>query len=64
MKKIVTSLVAAMVLMTTLNANDYGSVNGDKITKKDIAMVIQNPQINFEQLPDATKKTDYRRSNK
>ena len=56
MKKIVTSLVAAMVLMTTLNANDYGSVNGDKITKKDIAMVIQNPQINFEQLPDATKK--------
>ena len=56
MKKIVTSVVASLVLMTTLNANDYGSVDGDNITKQDIAVVIQDPRIDFEKLPEATKK--------
>lgn len=56
MKKIVTSIVASIVLLTTLNAEDYGSVDGDLITKQDIAVVLQDPRIDFEKLPDATKK--------
>ncbi len=56
MKRIVTSIVASLVLMTTLNAEDYGSVNGDNITKRDIALIIQNPQVDFEKLPAETKK--------
>ena len=56
MKRIVTSIVASLVLMTTLNAEDYGSVDGDAITKRDIATIIQNPQVDFEKLPAETKK--------
>lgn len=56
MKKIVTSMVASLVLMTALNANDYGSVDGDNITKQDIAVVLQDPRIEFDKLPEATKK--------
>ncbi len=56
MKKIVTSIVASLVLVTALNANDYGSVDGDAITKRDIATIIQNPQVDFEKLPPETKK--------
>ena len=56
MKKIVTSLVASLVLVTGLNAGDYGSVDGDEITKQDIAMVLQDPRIEFEKLPDTAKK--------
>lgn len=55
--KRVTSVVASLVLMTTLNANDYGSVDGDNITKQDIAVVIQDPRIDFEKLPEATKRS-------
>ena len=51
MKRIVTSIVASLVLMTTLNAEDYGSVDGDAITKRDIATIIQKPQVDFEKLP-------------
>ena len=56
MKKIVMSLVASLVLVTGLNAGDYGSVDGDEITKQDIAMVLQDPRIEFEKLPDTAKK--------
>ncbi|MDD4328428.1 MAG: peptidylprolyl isomerase [Aliarcobacter sp.] len=56
MKRIVTSLVASIVLVTVLNANDYGSVDGDAITKQDIAMVLQDPRIDFDKLPDPSKK--------
>lgn len=58
MKKIVSSLVASMVLVSVLNATDksYASVDGDNITNKDIAMVLQDPRIDFEKLPDNAKK--------
>ncbi|MDD2896872.1 MAG: peptidylprolyl isomerase [Aliarcobacter sp.] len=56
MKKIVTSLVASLVLVTALNAGDYGSVDGDEITKQDVSMVLQDPRIDFSKLPDAAKK--------
>ena len=56
MKKIVTSFVASLALVGALNAADYGSVDGDLITKQDIAVVLQDPRIDFEKLPDATKK--------
>ena len=56
MKKVVTSLVASIVLVTVLNANDYGSVDGDSITKQDIAMILQDPRIDFDKLPETAKK--------
>jgi parvulin-like peptidyl-prolyl isomerase len=57
MKKIVSSLVASIVLVSALNAADfYASVDGDNITKKDIAMVLQDPRIDFDKLPDTAKK--------
>ena len=56
MKKIVTSLVASLVLATGLSATDYGSVDGDVITKQDIAVVLQDPRIDFDKLPENTKK--------
>ena len=57
MKRIVSSLVASMVLMSALNAADsYASVNGEEITKKDITMVLQDPRIDFDKLPDTAKK--------
>ena len=56
MKKVVTSLVASIVLVTVLNASDYGSVDGDSITKQDIAMILQDPRIDFDKLPETAKK--------
>lgn len=56
MKKIVTSLVASLVLATGLSATDYGSVDGDVITKQDIAVVLQDPRIDFDKLPETAKK--------
>ena len=57
MKRIVSSLVASMVLVSVLSAADsYASVDGDNITKKDIAMVLQDPRIDFDKLPDNAKK--------
>ena len=57
MKKIVSSLVASIALVSTLNAADfYASVDGENITKKDITMVLQDPRIDFDKLPDTAKK--------
>lgn len=57
MKKIVSSLVVSFALASTLCAADYyATVDGEKITKADIALVLQDPRINFEQLPDNAKK--------
>ena len=57
MKRIVSSLIASMVLVSVINAADfYASVDGDNITKKDIAMVLQDPRIDFDKLPDPAKK--------
>ena len=57
MKKIVSSLVASIALVSTLNASDfYASVDGENITKADVALVLQDPRIDFEKLPDNAKK--------
>jgi peptidyl-prolyl cis-trans isomerase C len=57
MKKIVSSLVASFALVSVLNAADfYASVDGDKITKADVALALQDPRIDFEKLPDNAKK--------
>ena len=57
MKRIVSSLVASIALVSALNAADiYASVDGENITKKDITMVLQDPRIDFDKLPDTAKK--------
>ncbi|MFK2823609.1 peptidylprolyl isomerase [Arcobacter sp. YIC-80] len=52
MKKIISSVVATLVLSTGLSAADYyATVDGEKITKTDVAMVLQDPRMQFEALP-------------
>ncbi|UTJ06978.1 peptidylprolyl isomerase [Arcobacter roscoffensis] len=52
MKKIISSVVATLVLSTALSAADhYATVDGEKITKTDVAMVLQDPRMKFEALP-------------
>lgn len=52
MKKIISSVVATLVLSTGLSASDYyATVDGEKITKTDVAMVLQDPRMQFEALP-------------
>ncbi|RBQ29157.1 peptidylprolyl isomerase [Aliarcobacter vitoriensis] len=56
MKKIVTSFIASIALVSTLSAADfYATVDGDKITKQDIDMLLQDPRVNFDQLPQEAK---------
>jgi len=57
MKKIVSSLVASIALATALNAADvsYATVNGENITKQDIAMALQDPRVDFDKLPQEAK---------
>ena len=56
-KKLVSSLIATIAISTvSLNAADtFGSVNGDKITKEDLAVVLRNPNIDFNSLPKKSK---------
>ena len=58
MKKIILSSLAAIsILATSTLAQDfYATVNGEKITKADINIAIQDPRVNFDTLPDAAKK--------
>ena len=57
MKKIVLTTASLFFLATNLVANDYyATVNGDKITKQDINLLIQDPRVDFNQLPDEMKK--------
>jgi parvulin-like peptidyl-prolyl isomerase len=57
MKKIVSSFVASVALITTLNAADfYATVDGEQITKQDISMALQDPRIDFDKLPENAKK--------
>lgn len=53
MKKIISSAVVAIALVgSSLNAADYyATVNGEKITKADVMMVLQDSRIDFDQLP-------------
>ena len=56
-KKLVLSLIATLAISTvTLSAAEtYGSVNGDKITKEDVAVVLRNPNIDFSSLPQKSR---------
>jgi len=56
-KKLVSSFIATLAISSaTLNAAEsYGSVNGESITKQDIAIVLRNPNIDFNSLPKKSK---------
>lgn len=55
-KKLVLSMIATLAISTTtLSAAEYGSVNGEKITKQDIATFLRNPNIKFDTLPKKSK---------
>lgn len=56
-RKIVSSVITAVALTTsTLSASDVvATVNGDKITKQDVAILLGNPNINFDSLPKKNK---------
>lgn len=56
-KRVVLSLITSLALATTsLVAKDiYASVDGENITKEDIAVAVRNPKINFDQLPKQTQ---------
>jgi len=59
MRKIILSVVAATVVLTTSSLaaeKVYATVNGTNITASDIAMVIRNPRIDFSKLPALTQK--------
>ncbi|MGE0052033.1 MAG: peptidyl-prolyl cis-trans isomerase [Arcobacter sp.] len=57
MKKIVSSFIASIALVSALNAADfYATVDGEQITKQDISMALQDPRIDFDKLPDNAKK--------
>ncbi len=57
-RKLVLSLVTALAIATTsLSAKDvYATVDGENITKEDIAVVLRNPQVNFDTLPEKTQE--------
>lgn len=57
-RKLVLSLVTALALATTsLSAKDvYATVDGEKITKEDVAVVLRNPQVDFDTLPPKTQE--------
>ncbi len=56
MKKIVSSLIVSTALVSTLSAKDfYASIDGDKITKQDVLMVLPDPRIDFEKLPKSAQ---------
>lgn len=56
-RKLVTSLIATITLATTsVSASDVlATVNGDKITKQDVAILLGNPNIDFNSLPKKNK---------
>jgi len=58
MKKIVSSVVATLAIATTsLSAADYyATVDGEKITKQDVAVALQDPRIQFDALPKNAQK--------
>lgn len=56
MKKIVMSFIASIALVSTLSAADfYATVDGDKITKDDINVLLQDPRVDFDKLPQDAK---------
>lgn len=58
MKKIILSLVAAVSLSTIATASDkvYATVNGENITNEDIAMIVRDPRVQYDTIPEQYKK--------
>lgn len=55
-RKFVLSFIASLAMATTLSASEsYGTVNGQKITKEDVSVVLRNPNIDLNSLPKETK---------
>lgn len=52
-KKVILSLVATLTLSTSVLGADkvYAVVNGENITKKDIALILRDPRVNYDTLP-------------
>lgn len=57
MRKLISSVVVSSILLgSSVYAKDsYGEVNGQLITKEDIAMLIRNPAVDFDALPKKTQ---------
>ncbi|RXJ86252.1 peptidylprolyl isomerase [Arcobacter sp. CECT 8985] len=57
MRKIVSSVIATLILSTTLSAatDYYATVNGDKITKDDLAVILRNKNVDINALPKDRK---------
>lgn len=55
-KNMVISLISTIALTATLNAADYGSVNGEAITQNDLTQVLRNSNVAYENLPQETKQ--------
>lgn len=57
MKKMVLMASSLLVFSSSLVAEDfYATVNGDKITKQDINILIQDPRVDYDQLQADMKK--------
>jgi parvulin-like peptidyl-prolyl isomerase len=58
MKKIVVNLAIGLLLVNAslMAKENYGEVNGQKITKEDVSMALQNPAIDFDTLPPAMQQ--------
>lgn len=56
--KLVALVGAVVIASSTMLANDkvYATVNGENITDKDIATVLKDPRVKFENLKDPQKK--------
>ena len=48
--------LASMVLLTVAQASEYGTVNGEEITKSDISMTLAQAGMDYATLDDAMKK--------
>jgi len=58
-QKTVLSIVASLVLASSSYAVDnkvYAVVNGDNITNNDISLIIRDPRVKFNTLPEKTQK--------
>lgn len=58
MKKLMMSTIMSIALAGSLSAKEdyYASVNGEKITKDDISIAVQDPRVDFTKLPKEAQK--------
>ncbi|MCK9161249.1 MAG: peptidylprolyl isomerase [Arcobacter butzleri] len=55
--KFLTAISILALAFSISNAQTYATVDGDAITADDIAMIIRNPQVKFDQLPKDQQNT-------